>query len=313
MTTGTDVYISDFIDLCEDSASVYSFMPIYTYYCLALLNYATPGDQSLQYIALIPEPDLTEEPDCSSFSQYAQLYKVTQQPYEGTWSITRGGIQLINGSCNSTSLPPEMQLLVTNNAMFLSQWYMPSLIEFLGAFATTRNQSQWKGPYMATGVAAMLWSRITSLDSAANLAQTHIAPTWTAPNRSILSFEDIGVIYPVDDTVIYTRPTLRKSGLLYSVLVIQPVLTLIAVLLTEMLHSTPLDRGFGLISILSGIDRKSLDCLAGAALSGELTKSIKLVMRPSQRNYMETIEYEVMVNSTAAAHNESLGKNIIYY
>ena len=52
---------------------------------------------------------------------------------------------------------------------------MSSLAEFLGPFATTRNQSIWEGPYMAAGMAAMLWSRITALNSVDNDGDPHVA------------------------------------------------------------------------------------------------------------------------------------------
>ena len=53
----------------------------------------------------------------------------------------------------------------------------------------------------------------------------------------------------------------------------------------------PLDKGFGLISILSGVERGSLDNLAGAALSGELKRTVRLVLRPVQDREKGMAEY----------------------
>src|ERR1051325_12133169 len=80
-------------------------------------------------------------PYCPEFSHYAQFYDVTRQPCKDTGSITCGNIQLMDGSCENTILPADKQLVITNSELFLGIWYMLSLVEFWGAFATTRNQS----------------------------------------------------------------------------------------------------------------------------------------------------------------------------
>lgn len=301
-------YFDSFCEGAEESSGAYTHMSMMNDWAIELLDHPSPGDQSLQYIGLTPDPGIDYTPSCSNFSQYAKPYDINRQLCKGTWSITRGGIQLIDGSCNGTILPPEKQLVITDNTLFLGVWYMSSLVEFLGPFATTRNESRWIGPYMATGMAAMLWSRITILDGAANFAESHALPKFAS-----LTYEDVGLIYPVNDAVVYIRPTLRKSGLLYCVFAIQPLLIVVILGLTSMFHSTPLDKGFGLISILSGIDRGSLDILGGAALSGELARSVKLVMHPMQDNQKGAIEYHVALPSTAPMHNGRLASKIIYH
>jgi hypothetical protein len=47
-------------------------------------------------------------------------------------------------------------------------------------------------------------------------------------------------------------------------------------LASMLMMSTPIDRGFGLISILAGIERNSLSVLKGASLSGELRGDARL-------------------------------------
>jgi hypothetical protein len=203
-----------------------------------------------------------------------------------------------------------------DNTLFLGVWYMSSLVELLGPFATIRNQSEWVGPYMATGTAAMLWSRIIVLNSAENLVGSDPLPLRVTQRATKsgenLTYEDVGLIYPVNDNVVYIRPTLQKSGLLYFVLAIQPVLIVVIFGLTLMFYSTPLDKGFGLISILSGIDTRSLDSLTGAALSGELARNDKLVIRPIQDDYKGAIEYHIELPPTAPG-NGRLAQNVIYH
>jgi hypothetical protein len=80
--------------------------------------------------------------------------------------------------------------------------------------------------------------------------------------------------------------------------------------LTFIFYSAPVANGFGLISILSGIDRGSLDILAGTALSGELQEHVKLVINPFQDISKGLIEYCVTSGSTRAT-NRRLVKTVI--
>lgn len=92
-------------------------------------------------------------------------------------------------------------------------------------------------------------------------------------NDTFLTFEEIKLLYPVslsDQTIFHTRPTLHKSRFLYFVLALQPLLTVDTLGCIFAMHSVPLDNGFGLVPILSGINTHTLDILSGASLAGEL-------------------------------------------
>jgi hypothetical protein len=130
-----------------------------------------------------------------------------------------------------------------------------------------------------------------------------------------LPYENFGVTYPVNDTVLYIRPTLQKSALLYSILATQPVLTVIVLAFLLVFYSTLVDKEFGLVSILSGINRESLDVLGGAALSGSLTESVKLQINPIQdRNHQKgTIEYHVVPQTTSGTKNGRLTSKTVYH
>ena len=79
-------------------------------------------------------------------------------------------------------------------------------------------------------------------------------------------------------------------------------------------HSVPLDKGFGLISILSGVERGSLDTLAGAALSGELQKAVRLVIRPVQDREKGMVEYRVATApQTGLLRNGKLVSKVVYH
>ena len=264
----------------EASSGAKTHMTAHDAFSVNLIDWPSPGNQSLQYIALAPDPGLEHNPSCENLTDWAQPYDATRQLCEGTWSITRGGIQLIGGSCNTSMLLPDLQQVITNNTLFLGVWYMASLVEFLGPFAaaSARNESKWTGRYFATGVAAMLWYKITILNGAAALDDKPPLER----RFSNLSYEDAGLIYPVQDQVVYSRPTLQKSPILYFVLLIQPLLTVVILALFALFHSTPMGKDFGLISILAGVDRGYLDILRGAALSGQLLRNVQLVMWPEE-------------------------------
>jgi len=90
--------------------------------------------------------------------------------------------------------------------------------------------------------------------------------------------DDTSVNYPAtSEHIISTRTTLDTSnGLLYLVLAIQPVLTNALFVMTMLLYSSPFSKGFGMVAVLSGIDKDSIDIIDGAALSGERRKPVKM-------------------------------------
>jgi hypothetical protein len=228
--------------------------------------------------------------------------------------VTRGGIELVQGSCNNSTIVPEYQVPVIDNSMFLGVFYMSFLMEFLGPFATTRNQSAWKSPYLATATASMLWSRIAAIDTAPlALNQPLISPQWSQSAANFghdFTVEQVGLIYLINDSVAYIRPTLKKSPFLFAVFAFQPIMILIILGVPVLLHTTPIDKGFGLMSILSGIDRGSLDGLSGAALSGELTEDVKFIIHPFQDSEKGSVEY-CITSSGTASRNVKLVSNVM--
>lgn len=238
--------------------------------CVVLSNAPAPENQSSQYIGYPPDPG--REPTCANFSHYAQLYDIKRKSCQGTWSITRGGVQLVDGFCSRDALLAEKQLIITDTYLFVGYFYLSSLTEMLRMFGTKRNASSWKNASEAAAMASMLWARITVLQGPGKLAKSNAAPLWVAGNQTVtnLTMEDVGLIYPVDDHVAYIRPTLQKSPWLCVILAVQPVMTVVMIGLIAMLHSVPIDKGFGMVSILSGINRGSLGMLEGAGLSGEM-------------------------------------------
>lgn len=98
------------------------------------------------------------------------------------------------------------------------------------------------------------------------------------------------------------------------VLAVQPLLIILVLGARAMLHSTPLDTGFGLVSILAGIDHGSLDGLASATLSGELAKMVKLLLRPSHhQDYEARVDYRFSLDSTESVRSGKLDAKVEYH
>lgn len=300
---------------------------LYNEWSFTLANQRLHSDQSTQYISISPG---FETQDCAMIAPYVQLYNIYRQPCLGTWSIGRGGFQLLSGSCDDTILPWAKQQIIQWQTLALQSWYMPSLIEMMQTFCGDANyqrrgnQSLWMRPYMTVSVATMLWSRITSLQSRGAPFNSETfnrsSEGWQSSNGTIIPHEEADIMYPIDEddqTIIYNRPTLRKSPWLYLVLGVQPILLLIFLGMIALLHTVPLDKGFGLISILSGIERRGLDSLRGASLSGELKKPVKLTMSPVtpvQGDGESSIQYRIdPVSEKETKSNKRLSPNIVYH
>ena len=221
-----------------------------------------PPDQTWCMFSIQPSGDGPENrgfDHIAAFRKRAQLFNLTRQNCEGTWTITSNSIQLVDGTCSGKVVPwtatPGFDL--TNTSMALQNYYMPSISEAIASFSEHRNGSAWLIPTMATVAAAMHWSRIAAL----RINGLQIDPANT---------------YPLQDEITSFRPTLRTSPVLYVILAIQPFLTLIFSIINAFLHSTPLDNGFGIVAILAGVDPASLPVLRGAALSGQLKRRVPL-------------------------------------
>lgn len=286
------------------------------------------SNQSIQYVALVDR--YKQNINCPGIAPHAKLYNIYRQQCQGTWSITRAGMELTNGSCDGAPLPVDKQRMIVENTLHLVDLYIPALIDFLGAFGPfgPRNQSEWRGPYTATSVAAMLWSRLVALSTFVNSDVSPLITTegynasavayegWKTSDGTFLTYEDVRLFYsvsPSDQTIFYVRPTLQKSPLLYFVLSVQPLMMLAILGLTLTMHSVPLDKGFGLVSIVSGIDRDTLDILSGASLSGELIDRVKLIIVPKDNGQTGKLAFRVMPEDQGSNRKGRLGRDVLYY
>ena len=231
---------------------------------------AFAGDKSWCFIGIVPSgPDA---PSIYDTFQYTALeFSTRRDQCQGTWIVTRDRVELTSGHCNPFSLPASDQKVITNNTLGFTEYYMPTLSDFLGAFAIERNTSAWLLPTFTTTVAAMYWSRITSLNG-----------YYSIPGGRGANLTDPQLYYQAADTIVSTRVTMDPSWILYLILAIQPVLVLLLFLTGLAFSKTPLDGGFSIVAILAGVKSERLNLLQGASLSGRLSDPVRMQIAVSE-------------------------------
>lgn len=275
-----------FESACFKSSMALVRLDLFIGYSVYLLSPASTADQSHIWIGFVPHsaetkiPDDREKPElsdrCTWFSNYAKRYDMSRQECQGSWSVTRGGIQLKSGACNGTKLPHLQQYVYALNTFFLGNTWLPIVAESIGLYAAKRNASAWLDPAMTTTVATMLWSSAVGLNGPGNRLDQSTSRTYGVLEGRNVTLQEAGLLYPLEEVVTSTRRTLVKSRWLYAVLALQPFLTFATILASMLMVSTPIDRGFGLISILARIERNCLWVLEGASLSGRLAGDARL-------------------------------------
>ena len=233
-----------------------------------------------------------------TFQSEAVRIQLSRRLYQGTWNVTSTNISLISATALQHS-SPVLQNVIQNNRFSLQQYYSPVVAEF--NWAWRNNLSNWVPPssrmlnetlgyfprvnLIPALAAAITWSRMVNLDGAErylNFTQGNLSP-------SDLPYDRYGYIpaYWKDSSEISTVKsvvTLQRSWVLAAIIVFHPILTVLSLLGKTLLYSTPIGEGFGTISLMAGIERGTLDVLRGAALTGELSRDIKVrfITKPSE-------------------------------
>lgn len=194
--------------------------------------------------------------DAQSFRRYALMFNTRREECFGTWEITTNNITLVAGCClsrltNQTTLNAPSALPYPLDAM-------PVLTETLRQYKTP-SDSLWMIPSFTTSLATMYWARLVQMFPYNSTTMTSIQDLYYPPKNQ---------------TIISTNATLRADWALYIVLCLQPTLTVLMFAWAILFHSCPVQKGFGLVAILAGVDRESLEIVHGAALSGELTRPV---------------------------------------
>jgi hypothetical protein len=235
------------------------------------------------YLGTFPTNDNADE-DRVRFQNTANLVTVSRNHCNATWNLTSSSILLASATCGAPLW--DGYQYYTGSQLGVADTMPSIMMEYLAPFATTRNASKWAVPSYAMAVASMYQSRIASTDGAVPVQRAGIINYYwsldTAPNDTY-TYDNLVVGNYVERyngtlTSILQRPVLRADGSLYVLLAIQPMLSLIAFITTVLLRQVPLAHGFGLISLLAGVEREDLDLLAGATLSGQTKKAVSVAV-----------------------------------
>lgn len=263
-----DYYLND----QSDSTGGLSNTDLYNHHGLRFLinNFGDGVDASWCFLAVTPEGTNNDE-NTAYFIAQSLMFNTRRDLCHGTWSVTNEYIQLVDGRCDLPPLAYEDQYIITNNTLAFTNFYPALLTEYLGKFATTRNQSEWRVPVFTGVTAAMYWSRITTL----NGYYVGVSKPIDYANKNPHYFTKT-VYYHVMDEIVSIKPTMNASWALYLILVSQPCLVVICFLAGLFFYRTPIGRGFGIIAILAGVRHESLELLKGASLSGQVKKPVRL-------------------------------------
>lgn len=293
----------DFESACFNGSMALVGLDLFIGSSVYLLSPASTADQSHIWVGLVPHSSEAKAPSdpktelsdkCTWYANYAKRYDISRQQCRGSWSVTRGGVQLTSGACNGKKLPPLQQYIYALNTFFLGNSWLPILAESIGLFATERNASAWLDPAMTTTVATILWSSAVGLNGPGNLLNQSTSRGYARLEGRRVTLLEAGIFYPLEEVVTSTRRTLVKSGWLYFVLTVQPLLTLAIMFANMLMISTPIDKGFGLVSILAGIERNCLWVLEGASLSGKLGGDARLVIDCVEPG--ESVKYTIITS-----------------
>jgi hypothetical protein len=211
----------------------------------------------------------------ADFQQRALGFDISRYPCQGTWRITRSSVDLLSGTCSDKPLPYQFQWF-KNSFITAASENMFILSQYLGRFHPGSALSQWEIPTHVVSIASMFESYIAAAEGFVHLQPE--GPIWNFWNLTTeVEFPYIET-YIVNDTSYKEVPTIKATAPLYIVLFLQPILTIVAWLATMLLHDIPISKGFGLLSILAGVETDGLDILEGATLSGELEEPVRMTI-----------------------------------
>jgi len=152
----------------------------------------------------------------------------------------------------------------SNLQLDLLERYGQLMSQMLGDFGNTRNESKWRIPTHCVVLATVYQAEISVNQGMVPVQMG--GPIWLASPESIRTSDDPYMggyyeIYNSSERLVLQVPTIRAAPSLYWALAIQPLLTILALAATALLFHVPIARTFGIVSVLAGVDRKSLEML----------------------------------------------------
>lgn len=225
-----------------------------------------------------------------TFESQAIRTELTRGLALATWSIERNNITLVRAALLRVRNP--YQDIIWNNRLEIQDIFSQLLPEF-----DWRNRANWNDPYPGGDLsnprwyqpvntipalsAAILWSRITSLNGAER----------PIPGR--LGVDDEGrnpTAYIIPKELISaqkTVQTLKRSPWLVVLLAIYPLISIGCILYKCMLFQPPIGNDFNTIAMLAAVRKADLDLLDGAGLSGRLSRRVRVSFNKEQDENQE--------------------------
>ena len=232
-----------------------------------------------------------------TFESQADRLISTRRTCVGTWNITNANVTLnrVENLKPIDELQDTDQSIIESSSLNINDMFM----SFLGEYDWV-TRGNWYQPLPGSNlsipptntrpsfVASMLWARITSAHGPER------GQNGAYPSAS----------YNIDGDKIITErvvQTVHRSPWLMFIMVIQPVLTILAVLGKAVLHTSPISENFGIISLLAGATGGSnSQSLQGAAFSGTLKRDVKIAFKVRNKiseSAYDRLEVDVDVGS----------------
>ena len=211
-----------------------------------------------------------------TFESRAERFITTRRTCTGTWNITRANVTLIEVTdlqSGDDAYAQNDQGVIRNDVLSVGRMFF----QFLGEYDWTSRQ-RWDQPLPDSSlqsskffptvntrtplVVSMVWARIVSLNGPERPAKPRFDLVYQKRSHEI--------------ELVKKFTTLKRSYWLVIVLVIQPIFTVLATLGKLLLFGTPLTDDSRLVSLLAGTRDDCAKKLRGAALSGKLSKKVKI-------------------------------------
>lgn len=235
--------------------------------------YGTVWDGSWIYVSTLDPDSMSTTFD--SFTRFALRFDVRRHQCRATWQVTRSSVQLVSGYCHKEPLDTVFQSY-SQAQLGIIPVFSQALVENLGSFTRIRKGSPWLIPTHTMVIASMYHTLFAAKNATIKVQQDgSFAAAWnlTLTRTGNTYYTEI---YSSRMTLEGRVPALRATIGLYFIIAIQPFLTILAYFASFTMYSVPIGRTFGLVSIMAGIDRTTLDLIMGAGFSGELHKPIGL-------------------------------------
>ena len=224
----------------------------------------------------------TTSHDSLLFRNYSMMFSVTRTRCNATWVLKKTSIQLASGSCADRKLDKITVATDIFEDSLLNPYpldALPVFVHTIGDIEQFKPDNPWRMSTYVSSVVMSYWARAVFM----------------FPLMTKKKFTDV-LYSPPSEAIISTRATLKASGALYFILALQPALGILALVAGLILHKTPIGTGFGVVSILAGVDTETLDELEGATLSGKPIEPIRLDVNINSTPHANRVKYSLVAS-----------------